>query len=120
MALRGLISPVVIVIETEESDVRGENSASTLTPWLTSEIIADVGFRDVAICVLEVPLADASNIARARVIARYRCGKQPIHGKEPSLDVLPVEITSKTHLLQLNFAAHKLLVDRRSCDPPGR
>src|ERR1700728_3295375 len=75
-----LISPVVIIVVTEQTDVRDENSRVYVEPMLNVEVIPAVCFRHILVSVLQIPLADSAGISpgrtggRAGVVAWCRGG----------------------------------------------
>src|SRR6185369_8568059 len=52
-----LIGPVIKVVVAEESDVRHEYSGIDVDPVQGVEVVSAVGFGQITICVVQVPLA---------------------------------------------------------------
>src|ERR1017187_4987286 len=102
---RRLVGPVIEVVVTEQANVRDKNPGIDVEPMADVEVVAAPGFRDVAVSVAEVPLADT----RAAVIAWRRGGKHSKHGQDPSANVLPVEVAANAGLLHLEFAGPERL-----------
>src|ERR1035438_8445858 len=105
-----LISPVVIIVVTEQADVRDEDSSIDIEPVLNIEVIPAVCFRHVLISTLEIPLANSADISRETaagcrtgVVARRGGGKQSVHKQDSAAHVIPMEIASYAGLLNLNL-----------------
>src|SRR5271156_2583805 len=57
--VRRLISPIVKMVVTEQANVGHENSSVDVQPVLNIKVVTAVGFRDVAVSVAKIPLANA-------------------------------------------------------------
>src|SRR5215469_9678924 len=68
----GLISPVIEIVITEETDVRHEDPRIDVEPMLNVEVIPAPSFRYILVSVLEVPLTDTARISDSDVSCRTR------------------------------------------------
>src|ERR1700730_2157403 len=55
---RGLVRPVVVVVITEETYIRHEDSRVDVKPMVRVEVVPAPRFREVFVSMVEVPLAD--------------------------------------------------------------
>src|SRR5208282_4155935 len=91
-----LISPVIGVLITEQTDVRQENSCVDVDSVQSVDVVAAIGLCDIAIGSVEVPLA----LRRAGIVAWRRCGIHAKLGHEASSNLVVVEVAAETELLQ--------------------
>src|SRR5579863_477073 len=72
-------------------------------------------FGHILVSILEIPLSHSAGISvpgagcRASVVARRGGGKQPLHEKDSSANILPMEVAADTGLLNLDFAGPETL-----------
>src|ERR1017187_5813609 len=100
---RRLISPVIVVVVTEQADVRHEDSSVDIEAVIHVEVVPAPRLRYGAIGVTEVPLAPS----RAGIVPRRRGGKHPKHGQDSAANVLPVEVAAHADLFQLEITGPK-------------
>src|SRR5262249_50643264 len=101
--IRWLIGPVIEVVVAEQTDIGDENPSIDVEPVIYVKVISAVGFGAVFICAAKVLLSAswAGSVER-------RCHAEPsIHGQYAAADVLPMEVTSKADLLDLEFVRAK-------------
>src|ERR1022692_2984823 len=113
--IRGLIGPIIVIVVTEETDVRHEDSCVDIESVLHVEVIPAVGFGYILVSILEIPLADSAGSSvtragcRACVVARRGGGEQSLHEQDSATNVLPMEVAADAGLLDLDFAGPEAL-----------
>src|SRR5262245_729889 len=102
---RRLVRPVVEVVEAPEADIGHEDPGVYVDPMHLVEVVSAIGLSQVAVSIVEVPLAAGG----AGVIARLRLR---IHAKlrqHPAANILVVEVTAEAEMRKLDFARAKNL-----------
>ena len=103
--IRGLVGPVIEVVVAEQADVGHENSRVDVDPVQRVNVIAAVGFCQVAVRIVDIPLS----LGVTGVIAHGRCGVHAKLGHESGANVVVVEVAAEAELLQLDFVGAKEL-----------
>ena len=98
--VRRLVRPVVEVVVAAQADVRHEDAGLDVDAVQLVQVVAAVGLGDVAVGVVEVPLA----ARRAGVVARRRLRVHAELRHQPAAHVVVVEVAADAELRDLELA----------------
>src|SRR5271154_6449671 len=85
--IRRLVSPIIVIIVTEQANIRHEDSRVDIESVIDIEVVSAERLRNVLVCATEVPLANPE----AGVIAWCSGGKQTVHEQNSAANALPME-----------------------------